>query len=88
MCNHIQTHTHKKDNDKESQYFTVVISCMKKNLETGGSGQEGLGMGEAGETGGPGKASLREMKGKGRAAEGTTPHPQPPGYHHAGSVTL
>lgn len=45
-------------------------------------------MGEAGEMGGPGKASLREMKGKGRTAEGTTHHPQLPGYHHAGSVTL
>lgn len=61
---------------------------MKKNLETGGSGQESLGMGEAGEMGGPGKASLREMKGKGRTAEGTTHYPQLPGYHHAGSVTL
>ena len=45
-------------------------------------------MGEASEMGGPGKASLREMKGKGRAAEGTTRHPQLPGHRRAGSVTL
>lgn len=44
-------------------------------------------MGEAGEMSGPGKASLREMKGKGRAAEGTIRHPQLPGHRHSGSVT-
>lgn len=66
----------------------MVICHIKKSLETGGTGQEGLGEGEAGEMGGPEKAALREVKGEDGAAE----HPQLPGYRHhgrsSGSVTL
>ena len=70
----------------------MVICCIKKSLETGGTGQEGLGVGEAGEMGGPEKAALREMKGEDGADERATHRPQLPGFRHygrsSGSVTL